>query len=303
MSTPIQIFNDRFPNIKLSYDKINHKIVCGDLYMIIPFGTKVFIWFTYYNNNNVCFIIEKVRNTINVCTKIVSFNDDLCIGKYGTLLYGTIIKNNITPIQYFYAEDIFYYKGSEVKHNEKINKITYIDDLFNNINQNIYVNTQLGLCSPFVATSKESAIDKYLKSPFPVYCIISINLKYHNTKCCFANLKIISRMKVNSKVFLVKPDSTNDIYKLYTVDKNSTRNFDSYALITTYELSKTMNSIFRIIKENNNLDSLEESDDEDDFENVSEYKYIKNLTGDIFMQCDYSSQFNKWIPNKIVSGM
>jgi hypothetical protein len=268
--------------------------------MIIPFGAKVFIWFTYYNNNNVCFIIEKMRNTINVCTKFASFNDDLCIGKYGTLLYGTIIKNNITPIQYFYAEDIFYYKGSPVRHYEKLQKITYIDDLFKNLNQNIYATHQLGFCSPCVSTSKENAITLYLKSPFPVYCIISINFKLHNTKCCFANLKIIAQMKVNSKVFLVKPDSTNDIYKLYTVDKNSTHIFDSYALVTTYELSKTMNSIFRIIKENDNLDSLEESDDDDDFENISEYKYIKNLKNDIFMQCDYSTQFNKWIPNKIV---
>ena len=35
-----------------------------------------------------------------------------------------------------------------------------------------------------------------------------------------------------------------------------------------------MNSLFRNIKENNNLDTLEESDDEDDFENTNPSKYI-----------------------------
>ena len=35
-----------------------------------------------------------------------------------------------------------------------------------------------------------------------------------------------------------------------------------------------MNSLFRIIKENKNLDALEESDDEDEFENINEDKFV-----------------------------
>ena len=35
-----------------------------------------------------------------------------------------------------------------------------------------------------------------------------------------------------------------------------------------------MNKHFRIIKENDNLDLLEESDDEDEFENIDEDKYV-----------------------------
>ena len=55
-----------------------------------------------------------------------------------------------------------------------------------------------------------------------------------------------------------------------------------------------MNSIFRKIKENNNLDLLEESDDEDMFENIEDDKYImnKNL---IPMLCFYEKKFKKWI--------
>ena len=37
-----------------------------------------------------------------------------------------------------------------------------------------------------------------------------------------------------------------------------------------------MNSIFRNIKENRNLDLLEESDDEDEFENINLDKYLLN---------------------------
>ena len=35
-----------------------------------------------------------------------------------------------------------------------------------------------------------------------------------------------------------------------------------------------MNNIFRNIKENTNLDALEESDDEEEFENISLDKYV-----------------------------
>ena len=301
MTTPMQLFDDRFPNIKLSYDKINHNIVCGDLYMLIPFGIKVFAWFTYFNKNNVCFIIEKNGNNVNIRIQQVSFCDDLCNGKYGTILYGSFIKNSQTDIRYFYIEDVFYYKGSEISSRDKIRKISCIRDIFNNLNQNIYTQNQVGFCAPTITTSKESAIEYYFKSEFSVYCIVSVHLNSYNTKCCFENLKNLKPSRIETKVFIVKPDIKNDIYKLYTVDPNGIFNFDSYALITSYELSKTMNTIFRRIKENDNLDSLEESDDEDEFENISESKYIQPITDNIFMHCNYSKRFNKWIPDRIMN--
>ena len=43
----------RFPDIKLSYDKMLHNKVYADLFMIIPKGPKAFLWFTYVDNNNV----------------------------------------------------------------------------------------------------------------------------------------------------------------------------------------------------------------------------------------------------------
>ena len=38
-----------------------------------------------------------------------------------------------------------------------------------------------------------------------------------------------------------------------------------------------MNKLFRNIKENNNLDLLEESDSEDEFENIQLDKYVKDI--------------------------
>ena len=56
-----------------------------------------------------------------------------------------------------------------------------------------------------------------------------------------------------------------------------------------------MNNIFRIIKENKNLDYLEESDDEEEFENINLDKYV-DLNKKYIMKCEYNFNFKKWIP-------
>ena len=66
-----------------------------------------------------------------------------------------------------------------------------------------------------------------------------------------------------------------------------------------------MNKLFRNIKENNNLDTLEESDNEEEFENINIDKFV-NLEKSYLIDCEYNSKFKKWIPrnlskNKIVS--
>ena len=58
-----------------------------------------------------------------------------------------------------------------------------------------------------------------------------------------------------------------------------------------------MNALFRNIKENRNLDSLEESDDEGEFEDISEDKFVF-LDKEIIMSCVYNYTFKRWTPLK-----
>ena len=60
-----------------------------------------------------------------------------------------------------------------------------------------------------------------------------------------------------------------------------------------------MNGIFRDIKENINLDALEESDDEEEFENVEHDKYV-DLDKVVHMECQYNHTFQKWVPHKMI---
>jgi hypothetical protein len=57
-----------------------------------------------------------------------------------------------------------------------------------------------------------------------------------------------------------------------------------------------MNSLFRNIRENNNLDLIEESDDEDDFIDTRLDKYV-DLNKKIQISCYYNKKFRKWVPN------
>ena len=104
------------------------------------------------------------------------------------------------------------------------------------------------------------------------------------------------------KFFMVKADIQNDIYHLSNPDgtdsaNNANTNVENelIASIPDYKTSVMMNSLFRNIKENKSLDALEESDDEDEFENVNIDKFV-DLSKKIKMKCIYNYKFKKWTP-------
>jgi hypothetical protein len=61
-----------------------------------------------------------------------------------------------------------------------------------------------------------------------------------------------------------------------------------------------MNKLFRKIKENDNLDAIEESDDEEEFQNNREDKYVY-LDVSFKMNCEYNYKFKRWVPISLAS--
>lgn len=116
-------------------------------------------------------------------------------------------------------------------------------------------------------------------------------------------------------MFEVMADVQYDVYLLYAYNNlaittqnrsasASSKPFDKHiyvnvAFISTYATSKMMNGIFRKIKENVNLDYIEESDDEDDFENSDPEKYV-DLKKKVIMECQFNFKFKKWMPLRVV---
>jgi hypothetical protein len=59
-----------------------------------------------------------------------------------------------------------------------------------------------------------------------------------------------------------------------------------------------MNRLFRNIKENANLDALEESDDEEEFEDDRPDKFVF-LDKSYNMVCIWNNKFKKWAPIRL----
>ena len=99
------------------------------------------------------------------------------------------------------------------------------------------------------------------------------------------------------KIFMIRADIQNDVYHLSELDSssNDSNANENIASIPDYKTSVMMNYLFRNIKENKSLDALEESDDEDEFENVNLDKFV-DLSKKIKMNCVYNYKFKKWTP-------
>jgi hypothetical protein len=79
---------------------------------------------------------------------------------------------------------------------------------------------------------------------------------------------------------------------------NNKEEYFDIALIPDFTTSVMMNKLFRKIKENYNLDALEESDDEEEFENEKEDRFVY-LDKTYNMVCLFNNKFKKWYPVKI----
>jgi hypothetical protein len=108
-----------------------------------------------------------------------------------------------------------------------------------------------------------------------------------------------SQSQLSNAIFHITPDVRSDIYNLFVLN-NGRMDFYDYAFIPDYETSVKMNKLFRNIKENNNLDSLEESDDEDDFQDDRSDKYVY-LDRSYKMNCQFNYKFKKWMPISVTN--
>lgn len=100
-------------------------------------------------------------------------------------------------------------------------------------------------------------------------------------------------------VFQVCADLQYDIYHLYALGTGGAQVYYNVAYIPNYPVSVLMNGLFRNIKENQNLDYIEESDDEDDFQDARFDKYV-DLKKTLLIECVFQRKFKRWIPLRVV---
>jgi len=285
---------NNFPKIELSYEKFLHKKVPADIYLTIPKGKKYFAWFTRFKNNNYCLVLEidrRQNSIVDININMCAFDYKLCSG-IGTILYGTIFYVN--KQKFFNIEDMFYFKGNSLVYKNQFAKLNEMCSLMKyNIKQKSYVKNAIIFGCPNITNSYNDIIKIAGNLPYDLYCI-QLRTLYKNKP--FLNMKI-NIQKTIYKVFRIKATIIDDIYNLYYKSNGCIEKFD-FANISDYKTSVFMNKIFRQIKENYNLDALEESDDEEEFENISLDKYV-DLNKEINIKCEYIKKFRAWKPISI----
>ena len=312
------VFNDSeilrgFPNIKLSYENVAHKKVYdSDFMMTIPEGKRCFAWFSVYKNQDVCFIleIETDRGISSIKIVNVCFNEELCYGS-GTILYGTIFFNNNKKI--FNVQDLFYYRGKPIEKTQ--DKFAIYEHLFTrDIKQIVYNRNFVLFGLPLISKNFSDLLQKIELLPYPVQYIQYRYLnksEIYNVKYTKPNSQYVSRLdqgrnqkdfRQREVVFKVMAEMQNDIYNLYAYSKTAGDSFYFYdiAYIPDYKTSVVMNKLFRKIKENQNLDALEESDSEEEFENERLDKFVF-LEKTYFMVCLFNNKFKKWVPLRLAN--
>ena len=303
-------FINKFPKIELSYDTILHKKVQANIYILIPNGIKVFAWFTYYKNQNICVImhLNKYNLIIKVEETVLSFDKKL---SYGTIIYGTYFTHN--NVKYITCEDIYYYKGNYVYDNgnsngnsndngnsnsngnetgQYIERLKLLKNIFDSeLRQISYTKNFVVLGLPFITNSLKDAFSNITILPYSVKGVLCRDSNKQKEIGIILNKEV----KQTETIFKIKADIEADIYNLYCFN-----DFYNMACIPDYKTSVMMNKHFRYIKENAKLDALEESDDEEEFENISEDKFV-NLKKIVYMKCMYMKKFRKWKPVECVN--
>uniref|UniRef100_A0A6C0IQT9 Uncharacterized protein n=1 Tax=viral metagenome TaxID=1070528 RepID=A0A6C0IQT9_9ZZZZ len=314
----------RFPEFELSYETIQHKKVCNDyeLCMAIPSGKKFYIWHTFHKNLDVCYLLE-----LNKQKEIVKGTCITNSGKQsfslGTVLYGTVLDDR----NVFIIEDIYYYQGILLKYLSDLEKMYVIKELLELNKQVRYNKKQFQFYIPNRwKNDREEITNKINKdiSEQVHYDIHHVQYRSIHKKLPYINVPINQKINANAvtdkientiiykkysfdfkkpqynypTVFLVYADIQYDIYHLYAYGRNGSNVYYNIAYIHNYKKSVFMNSLFRNIRENKNLDYIEESEDEEEFENIAHDKFV-NLKKAVPIECSFHKKFKKWIPVRI----
>jgi len=109
-----------------------------------------------------------------------------------------------------------------------------------------------------------------------------------------------------TQVFQVSAHLSEDVYSLKNMpstfgplvnnqNHNPNGAHSEFAFIPDGETSRRMNQLFRFVKENDQLDRLEESDTEEEFQDTREDRFVQ-LNKKVPILCEFHPRFKAWVP-------
>ena len=317
---------NRFPKFELSYETISHKKV-PDSYqacLAIPNGKKAFVWFTFYKNEDVCFFMELGKDKKVTRIKVITNRVPMKLA-LGTIIYGTVYEDPQveSKVIQFIIEDVFFLEGIPLKRLTFGEKLGFVETFLQNNSLN---NVLFSLPLMWKRGPEEDNEIPVFINKTTSYPIHHIQHRTLNTISPYLNIlmgrkigsapileplldlfipPVVPRYEFSKPqykmpaVFEVKADLQYDIYHLYAYAEKCKKIYYGLAYIPNYKTSVFMNGLFRRIKENKNLDAIEESDDEEDFQDSRIDKYV-DLKKTVSIECVFNQKFKKWTPVRMV---
>lgn len=325
-------------SMKISYEINTYKKVSADVFYIIPRGKKCVVWLTMYKDSpEVLFFDLDPRDhtkikfiSIRTLHPAQMFHISDFEGR-GTVLYGTLFVS-ASHQQLFAVENIHVYENVSVDNLNVVEKDALLYKVFSKASadqtQKTSVFRQSETCVMFGVAVKYGTYAEALKAsntlsiiPYSVYAIqgrfrTQTDNKYYQN-CQSQNhqsqpqgqqpqgqqsqgqhrvgIQILPGQPI-TKIFMVQPEARVDMYTLRCPVTNEVESEPAH--VGDYKTSVLLNSIFRNVKENASLDTAEESDDEDAFQNSQDLHvsgYI-TCTRERAMVCSYNYKFKRWVP-------
>lgn len=291
----IEYVNKKFPLNELSYDKLHHKKV-PNCFLAIPKGKKYYLWFTNMQNEDVCILIEyhnKSQSFVRAEKIQTYFSREM---SYGSILYGTIVIHK--HCKYFVCENVLQHRKNFMANAPYKRVLQAMNDIFTkDIECKSITGHELIVTSCLMSTSKETLKDLIQNQTYPIYGILNRCLQstytfmtpYDNKSSNITNARLLT--------FRVMADIKHNVYKLYYYEPNKGIQFYQKTYIPDHATTVMMNNKFRIVKEDTNLDLLEESDDEEEFENIDEDKFVF-LDRYCNFKCYFHPKIKRWVPKE-----
>ena len=306
----------RYPN-KISIKKVNiynngnsnNKILFNPdakYFILKPKGKKGYLWFTYFEKKQISILIFMNNREINHPSNEfyeypIKFDNDICYNNM--LLFGYYLTNNIHNRKQhrFIIENVLNYNiyNDILVKNDYNSNYNYKIELFKEILPQLYSNNDYLVNLPIILNTSDNVFKLINKLDYNIYSASAYSDNKYLGNYIFSNSNNGTNNRNNKIVatFKITPCINEDLYNLTIMNNHSEEVYD-LALIDSYKTSLFMNKLFRKIKENANLDLLEESDDEEEFENVNVDRFV-HLDKHYFIDCVYNHKFKKWVPQNI----
>ena len=209
---------ERIPKLELSYETISHNKVCDkyNICLAVPTGKKIFLWFTFCKDYDVCYLLEcnRDKQITNIIKLPFQSNTSLSLG---TILYGTMIQNEDTRDYKIIVEDMLYYHGISTKHFKTYDIFHYLSLLFKEI-ETLKQKTHIYMACNDYEVKLNNGDEKYpavIDETIPQliqYPIHHLQYRSSHEKMPYINVTIAKKMNI---VTLHSESKQKEIYPRY----------------------------------------------------------------------------------------